>query len=257
LKSGERVLLFAHPRSGSSNLYQIMRLHPALEILEEPFNENYVNWHPENKDYLGLVRDIESLDEQLAEIFTRFNGVKVLNYQLSDELVEHLLLRPDFRVVFVRRRNVLQAVVSNLIAEQTNLWKKWDMTRSLESYYDGLQPLDLDDVRARVEWLSWHMQLCESILDKRADGRVLKIVYEDFYFAPRKEQAEYVEAVWRFLDLEPIPTADLEYYLRPELTKLNSPATYRFLPNAQEVNDLCGSDSDGWLFESDGLGVDV
>jgi hypothetical protein len=41
------------------------------------------------------------------------------------------------------------------------------------------------------------------------------------------------------------------------LTKLNSPATYRFLPNAQEVNDLCGSDSHGWLFESDGLGVDV
>jgi hypothetical protein len=257
LKSGERILLFAHPRSGSSNLYQILQLHPMLEILEEPFNENFVDWQPGNKDYLGLVQDVESLDDQLAEIFTHFNGVKVLDYQLSDELVEHLLLRPDFRVVFVRRRNMLQTVVSNLIAEQTNLWKKWDMIRSLESYYDGLQPLDLDDVQARVEMLSWHMQLCESILDRRADGRVLKIDYETFFFAPREEQAEYVEVAWRFLDLEPISALDLEYYLRPEFTKLNSPATYRLLPNAKEVNDLCGSDSQGWLFESDESGVAV
>jgi len=162
VKPGERVLLFAHPRSGSSNLYQILQLHPALEILEEPFNENFVNWQPENKDYLGLVRDVESLDEQLAEIFTRFNGVKVLNYQLDDELVEHLLLRPDFCVMFVRRRNVLQTVVSNLIAEQTNLWKKWDMARSLETYYDGLRPLDLDDVRVRVERLAYAVMRVDS-----------------------------------------------------------------------------------------------
>jgi hypothetical protein len=248
LKLGERVLLFAHPRSGSSNLYQILQSHPALEVLEEPFNENFVNWQPGNKDYLGSVHDVETLDEQLAEIFTRFNGLKVLDYQLSDDLVEHLLSRADLRVVFVRRRNVLKAVVSNLIAEQTDLWKVWDMTRPLESYYAGLRPLDLEEVRGRVEWLSWHMQWCEAILDRRADGRVLKIAYEEF-FAQRKEQEELLEALWRFLDLEPIPAANMEYYLQPELTRLNSPATYRYLPNAKEVNDLCGSDSYGWLFE--------
>ena len=83
---------------------------------------------------------------------------------------------------------------------------------------------------------------------------MFKIVYEDFFFAPPQEQAEVVEALWRFLDLEPVPAAELAYYLRPERTKLNSPATYRFLPNAQEINDLCGSDDHGWLFERDGLG---
>ncbi|MEM7125625.1 MAG: hypothetical protein AAF702_04820 [Chloroflexota bacterium] len=122
------------------------------------------------------------------------------------------------------------------------------MTRSLESYYQGLQPLGPDDVRGRMEWLSWHMQLCEPILDGRDDDRVMMIVYEDFYFASCKEQVDGVEALWRFLDLEPIPTAELEYYLRPELTKLNSPTTYRFLPKAKEINELYGSDSQGWLF---------
>jgi hypothetical protein len=61
-------------------------LHPALAILEEPFNQNFVTWHPQNKDYLSFVRDVESLDEQLAEIFGRFNGVKVLDYQYEAAL---------------------------------------------------------------------------------------------------------------------------------------------------------------------------
>ncbi len=39
----DKVLLFAHPRSGSSSLFQILDLHPKLRILEEPFNENYAN----------------------------------------------------------------------------------------------------------------------------------------------------------------------------------------------------------------------
>jgi hypothetical protein len=253
MKPDEKVLLFGHPRSGSSNLYQILQSHPALDLIEEPFNENYVKWRSGNKDYLSCVRDIETLDKQLADIFTSFNGVKVLDYQLDDPLIEHLLLRSNFLVVFIRRRNMLQTVVSNLVAVQTNLWKKWDMTRPLEAYYSGLQPLDLDDVRARVEGLSQHIRVCESILDRRADGRGLKIVYEDFYFASREEQAKNVAGLWSFLRLEPIPAADLAYYLRPELTKLNSAATYRFLPNAQDVNDLCGSDQHGWLFAPEGL----
>ena len=47
----DKVLLFAHPRSGSSSLFQILDLHPKLRILEEPFNENYVKWKPGNKNY--------------------------------------------------------------------------------------------------------------------------------------------------------------------------------------------------------------
>ncbi len=247
--SGEKVLLFAHPRCGSSNVYQILQLHPALDILEEPFNENFVSWAPENRDYRALVHDIPSLEEQLADIFMQFDGLKVLNYQLRDELIEHLLLRSDLRVVFMRRRNVLQAVVSNLIAEQTHLWKKWNMTRSLASHYAGLQPLDLVDVQTRVDTVVHHMEWCAAVLDRRANGSVLQIEYERFFFAPPDEQASKVEGLWRFLEVEPIPATDLDYYLRPELTKLNSAATYRLLPNADELNALCGSDHNGWLFE--------
>lgn len=242
------MLLFAHPRSGSSNLYQILQRHPALDILEEPFNENFVTWQTGNPDYLSRVRDIPSLDAQLAEIFASYNGIKVLDYQLDDALLEHLLLRPGLRVIFLRRRNLLQTVVSNLIAEQTHLWKKWDMTRPLAEYYANLRPLDLDDIHGRMDWLAQHLEWCEGVLDGREDGRVWKAVYEDFYFASSAIQAATLAGMWRFLDLPPVPPEQLHYYLRPDLTKLNSPATYAFLPNAQEIHERCGSDRYGWLF---------
>ncbi len=125
-----RLIFFAHPRSGSSSLYQILQLHPDLNILEEPLNENFTRWNSKNKNYRELVHDIPSLDMQVAEIFATYNGIKMLDYQLPDELAVHSLQRLECKVIFLRRRNILQSVVSVLIAEQTHLWKRWEMTKS-------------------------------------------------------------------------------------------------------------------------------
>jgi hypothetical protein len=101
-----RVIVFAHARSGSSSLYQILQLHPVLNILEEPFNENFTEWNPNNPSYLACIHDIPSLDAQLAEIFSIYNDIKFLNYQLPERLTTHLLLRPDCFVIFLWRRNL-------------------------------------------------------------------------------------------------------------------------------------------------------
>src|SRR3972149_643545 len=129
------VILFAHPRSGSSSLFEILQSHPELNILEEPFNENFTRWDAANKDYRELVHDIPSLEAQVSEIFATWNGMKILDYQLPADLIIHLLRRADCKIIFLRRRNLLQSVVSVLIAEQTKLWKKWEMTMPLEEYY--------------------------------------------------------------------------------------------------------------------------
>ena len=82
----DRLIFFAHPRSGSSSLLRILQLHPDLHVLEEPFNEGYTSWAPGNQDYLSRIHDTSSLDAVLAEIFEAYNGVKILNYQLADDL---------------------------------------------------------------------------------------------------------------------------------------------------------------------------
>jgi hypothetical protein len=60
---GQRFVLFAHPRSGSSNLFEALQLHPLLSILEEPFNEGFARWRPDERRYRDLVTDEASLDE--------------------------------------------------------------------------------------------------------------------------------------------------------------------------------------------------
>jgi LPS sulfotransferase NodH len=243
------LLLFAHPRSGSTSLYQILQLNSELNIIEEPFNENYTKWNSSNTDYRARVHDIPSLDEQVREIFTAHNGIKMLDYQLPDSLVVHLLQHPDYKIIFLRRRNILQAVVSVLIATQTALWKKWEMTKPLAEYYRDLQPLDVQDVRQRVRELKDHLDFFETVIDVRPEDTVIKLVYEDLYFAEIARQHQQIDSIWNLLGVAPLEPEQYEYYLRPECAKMNSEATYAFLPNAREIDECCGNDLTGWLFE--------
>lgn len=244
-----RVILFAHPRSGSSSLYEILQLHPDLQILEEPFNEHFTDWNAGNKNYLALIHDVLSLDMQLAEIFTAHNGVKVLDYQLPDNLAVHLLQRSDCKIVFLRRRNILQSVVSVLIAEQTKVWKKWDMIKPLEDYYRHLQPLDISDIQQRVRELKHHLDFFESVVDGRPDQAVIKLTYEDLYFHPTAQQNQQIAAIWKLLEIAPLEAESYQYYLQPESVKINSKATYTLLPNARDIQHLCGNDVTGCLYD--------
>jgi len=244
-----RLVLFAHPRSGSSSLYEILQLHPALDILEEPFNENFTRWDPNNKDYLSLVHDIPSLDAQLGEIFAAHNGVKVLDYQLPDKLAIHLLQRPDCKVIFLRRKNLLQSVVSVLIAGQTRLWKKWEMTKPLEEYYRNLQPLSIPELRERVTGLKQHLDFFESVIDRLLRNKAMKLTYESLFLAPPAQCEAQVAAVWDFLGIKALQPEQVQYYLQPEAAKINSAATYALIPNVQDIQRLCGNDVTGWLFE--------
>lgn len=244
-----RVIYFAHPRSGSSSLYQILQTHPELNILEEPFNQNFTRWDMNNKNYLELVHDIPSLDIQVAEIFTTFNGIKMLDYQLPVDLAVHMLQRLDRKIIFLRRKNLLQSVVSVLIAEQTRLWKKWEMTKPLEEYYRNLRPLDIHDIEQRVTDLKQRLDFFESIVDARSKDEVIKLTYEDLYFSETQQQNQQIAALWNLLKIAPLELERYQYYLQPEAVKINSTATYIFLPNAREIQEACGNDVTGWLLE--------
>ena len=247
LEDAEKLLLLAHPRSGSSNLYEILQLHPALEICDEPFNEDRPSWGPAYKSYRERVHDWGSLEAVLDEIFTSFDGLKLLSYQLPPEWVDRLVERPDLRVLFIRRRNILQAVVSGLIAEQTQLWHRWDTDRPIEPFYADLEPLDIKDVRAGVDDLARELQRLEAAVGRRADGRAHSLVYEEFFFASPAEQRRAMRALWSFLGLDSVTSDRIDYFLRPERSKLNSGTTYRLLPNAEEIERTCGSALTGHL----------
>jgi hypothetical protein len=59
-------------------------------------------------------------------------------------------------------------------------------------------------------------------------------------------QSSALERLWAFLGLDAIWSDRIDYFLPPERSKLNSPATYR-LPNADEIERDCGADTTGHL----------
>jgi hypothetical protein len=99
----------AHPRSGSTSLVEILDCHPELTLLDEPFNEDFSSWLPANPDYRARVTDVPSFDRVVDGIVDEYSGFKVHSYQLDPELLAHLLCRTDLYVVFLRRRNLLEA----------------------------------------------------------------------------------------------------------------------------------------------------
>jgi hypothetical protein len=249
MEENQRLIFIAHPRSGSSSLYQILQLHPGLNILEEPFNEGFAEWSPNGKTYLDKIVDIPSFEEQLADIFSEYNGLKMLNYQLDDDVLAYLLEKKDLFFIFLRRRNILQSVVSTMIADQTGLWKMWEMDRTFQEYYKELKPISISEIQSDILGIEMQLDNIERKLDSRPKGTVLKFIYEDLFFIPLEQQKRQIEAIWPFLDLPPLRDERIEYYLSPEKVKINSLETYHMIPNGQEIEDKCGNDRTGWLFK--------
>jgi LPS sulfotransferase NodH len=159
---------------------------------------------------------------------------------------------PDCRVILLRRKNLLKAVVSVLIAEQTQLWHTWDARQPITEYYRDLKPLDIDGpagISARIRAINEQIDFLEHAADAHPIRPPLKLIYEDFYFAPVAEQERMLATIWQFLDLEPVPRVRYERFLRSEETMMNSAQTYAFLPNIDEIEAACGSDETGWLFQ--------
>lgn len=244
-----KLILFCHARSGSSSLFQILQLHPQLNILEEPFNERFNVWYPDEKNYLNLIKDRASLDEQLSEIFSKYNGIKVLQYQLPEDLYRYMLLKPECRVIFLRRMNLLQAVVSGLIAVQTQLWKRWEMDRPIDKIYANLKPLSIEDIQERIKYLHKNLDMFEEVILSRPVGTYLRLIYEDLYFSLPEQRQAYLERIFRFLEFDMIDNDTVQQYLDPKKAKINSPETYMFIPNVIEINERLGNDEIGWLLE--------
>ena len=243
------IVIFAQARSGSTVLYRVLQLHPRLNLALEPFCGKYQMWSPDEPNYLELIVDIPTLEEQLAVLFSKYDGFKVLDYQLPEELYTHMLLRPDITVIALRRRNILQQAVSGFIAGQTGIWQKRDLKGDVETAYQGLKPIDLDDLKATIEYACEIRQYYAGILAQKPSHMYLPLCYEDLYTWDVAHNRESFRSVFHFLGLSMPDSQELDNLINPRVEKINNPATYALLPNAKIIDEQFGSDETGWLFE--------
>ena len=161
-----------------------------------------------------------------------------------------MLQNRDYTIIFLRRRNLLQASISGMIAHQTAVWQRRDLSCSLEELYANLQPISIDEVREWIQGLHKNVIYYDRVISERPGGTCLKVVYEDLYLVPQEQREANFERIFRFLDLEmrAIENGELQQYLDPNNAQLNSAETYRFIPNVDEIEEKLGSDETGWLF---------
>ncbi|HUF33938.1 MAG TPA: hypothetical protein VMN58_12100 [Acidimicrobiales bacterium] len=240
------MVVLAHPRSGSNSLVEILDRHPQVSIVNEPFNENFASWDASNPDYVARLGNGELFEGLLDELFAAFTGLKELSYQIDDAALAALVGRPEVKVVALRRRNVLQTAVSQVVAERTGLWKTWDAERDLADYYRGHPALDVAEVASRMEWTCGETARVDAAVAGLGPDRLMSVDYEDLYESSPGDARAVMSDLWSFLDLEPVNDAAVDHFLS-ESVRQARPSTYGQIPNLAEVEAALGNDTTGHL----------
>ena len=244
-----QFVIFAHDRSGSTSLSEALSAHPHVRVARDPFHPKYGQWHPSERTYRDSLTDVASLQTLLDELSAQYNGIKVLSYDLSEELYTYLLLLPNLKVIFLRRRNILQTVVSGAISEQTRVWQTWDLKSQREDIYRDLQSIDIGELKKALEYQIWLQIYYRRVVMRRLRDSRLFLNYEDFYTGDLNQNRENLLGVLCFLGFGAADLSKADQYLDPRAAKLNNEDTYKMLPNAEEIDRVLGSDTNGWLFD--------
>lgn len=245
-----KVIIFAHPRSGSTSLYKILNTHPVFNLAMEPFHKNYGQWNPNEKKYIDHIQDIPSFQLVLAEIFEKYNGMKMLSYQLPEELYDSLFKISNCKILVLTRTNVLKTIVSNLIAEQTKVWQKSDLNQQTTALYHDIKPLEIDGVagiESRIKSFKEHICYLNEMISRKPAECYMKISYEDLYTKGMDNSFSYIKKIFDFLDLDMPDKEKLIQFIDPKLQQINDVDTYKLVPNIEEINNRFSNTENGFL----------
>jgi LPS sulfotransferase NodH len=233
------LLIFAHPRSGSTTLAQVLNLHPELRILEEPFGDR-------------AARCVEDLDESLEALVKEpwsATGIKhVYNFawpfppDQADQCNRHLLLRPGWVVVFLWRRNLFEAALSNVIAQQLQAWDTATGKQRLQER-PALRAVPVPSFRSCFRQLQRQIAAYRDCLVAN-DRPFIEITYEELFgddVSPGK-QMDRVNEILRaagYPEIREGAEAEAMRRLMAKDNKVNSQATYELIPNYEELRRAC------------------
>lgn len=226
---------------------QILNLHPEINLMQEPFNEERRKWAEDNKNYKHETKTVEDLDRVLEEIHELYNGFKHLSYQLPEDLTKHLIVKKGYKIIFLHRKNYLKSIVSLLVAEQTGVWTPEDKEQKGES--KSLKPLNIEEIKEEIEHLKNDLDSYR-LMAKKAQIPLLEVTYEDLFTESDDARINKAEEIFAFLGLE-LPNdkrEEVEKLLSPK-RKIIGDETYDLVPNIREVERKFGSEENGFLFK--------
>lgn len=239
----QRILIFGFPRTGTTTLRDIIDKHPEVKrkMGGEVFNKDF---------YFGIFSsfkpsfDIENgkdLTEILDEIDKRFSGFKHLSYQLEQSKNEELLSSGRYKIIFLRRKNLLKRLVSENISQQAQYWLG-NRERILKHDFHeiSLEKTKKELIKDQTEQEHYYNYLKKNKID------FFDLKYEDLYEENLSEEQKFVvlNKIFKFLGFNPVSAKKNKkicHLLDPEKNKLNNLETYSKIPNIDQINQAFGS----------------
>lgn len=255
----QRVVIFGHARSGSTALFWALHMHPLMQMILEPFHESRETWAGSHKNYRKNIASADDLKNALNEIYRNHTGFKTLCYQLPRKLNEILLseTREQDRIIFIHRKNVLQAAVSLWISLQSNLWNVVEaipeigdngaMHNALKQHHFG--PIDPQLlVQSMVVFKRTKIHYQNFLFENKK--MFLTVAYEELFLESQPERQRQIKKVYDFLGLF-VPQREALKKIEDLFTpkhKMNNVNTYRLIPNIDVIEKMLGNAENGYLF---------
>lgn len=251
----DHILIFSLPRCGSTTLMRVLNCHKEIHCASEPFNDD-------SPPFAELVRaeDPQSLEAKLEAIRAEHDCIKHVwhpsgwPFPKRSDLNRALLLRPDHKVVFLNRRNILRRIVSNQMSMQTKLWALWR-----EGDGDSIETFEFQEINEKA--VKWQLRRERKLIKAhRRDLTKNKTVFLDLWyedvFDPALTTEDRRQAIGRIVDFmgrdtspEAMDLDEVNRLLDPSSTKMNARDTYLRVPNIHKIEKRFGSDKTGWLFK--------
>ncbi len=241
----EGFIIFAFARSGSTTLHHILNLHPEINMAFEPFNKGM---SMEGKGYYFEVKDEKSLYQVLGKIYSKHQGIKHLNNQLSEKH-NKLMLKRNYKIIFLWRKNYLQKTISHIISRNAKVW----FNERERIFQHKFAPLQVEEVHT---YLNIYKDRLNNYYGYLTDNQIdfFPLTYEELYdpALPVSQKLDKINEVFEYLGYgkvtEKAVIKQAESYLDPENSKLNNELTYFKIPNIVEIEKIIGSKENGHLF---------
>jgi len=227
-----KFIIFANARSGSTSLAKLLDESPDVKLSLETFHPDYSKWNPGERDYSSYIKNPETMNIALDEIFNKFTAMKVLAYQFPEEIYFSMLGRKDIKIILLQRNNLAQMALSALIAEQTSIYHKYEVN---EEKYKNLKPINIQKMREMIEYVGETDETYYSFLKNNREGEHVHLYYEDLYSENMDKNRGKIIQICKFLDVSVPPESAIEKWMKPSNSKQNQNNLYTKVPNWKEI----------------------
>lgn len=232
--------IVGHARSGSSSLQRLLELHRDITIEAEPFNPERHTWEY-TFDYKSIIEQ-DGFAECVQYLFQKYNGIKHLYEQLDHGDNQHLIHYVD-KVIFLYRRNRLQAAVSLALSHQTQHWGEGKHPKN-----HIWQPLDPDIIQHTL----YQFGKFQRHLGRYSDTDHIILEHDELYGdGPIEAKLARMNEIFQFLGRKPLTHPRLLRECAGVLDRSNKTSgfeVYRQIPNIMEIEQRFGNDINGRLF---------